>query len=243
MANGYHIIDILIFAAIAAFFIIRLRSVLGKRSGHSKRPDFDLFEKDKSKDKTAEKKGGEEDEEKVVSLPDRRRESEDWDERSREKAAAEEAADLEEEAEEEAWEERGFKTPGGESTSQSPALVSGLREIRSLDKNFEIKGFLEGARAAFDIVVAAYAQGDTRALRPLLSNDVFGDFSSAIESRKKAGETLETTLVGIDQAEVLEAQVQSRTAFVTVKFVSQQVNVVRDPNGKVVEAIRMKWPR
>ena len=43
MANGYQIIDILIFAAIAAFFIIRLRSVLGKRTGHSKRQDFDML--------------------------------------------------------------------------------------------------------------------------------------------------------------------------------------------------------
>jgi predicted lipid-binding transport protein (Tim44 family) len=230
MANGYQIIDILIFAAIAAFFIIRLRSVLGKRTGHSKRQDFDIFDKDKQADKKAKDADAGEEEDKVISLPDRRRSSAEGAEDVPD-AGSERQEDIEEDVE--SWEERGFKKAGIDSPS--PALSAGLREIRSLDKNFDIKGFVEGARAAFDIIVAAYAQGDTRALRPLLSNDVYGDFSSAIEARKKAGETLETTLVGIDHAEILEAQVQSRTAFVTVKFISQQINVVRDSQGKVVD--------
>ena len=103
------------------------------------------------------------------------------------------------------------------------------------DSSFDESGFLNGARAAFEMVINAFAQGDTKVLRPLLSNDVYDDFAGAIKGREEAKETLETTLVGIDEAEIIEAELQGKTAFVTIKFVSEQVNVTRDAQGKVVD--------
>src|SRR3546814_18460890 len=84
------------------------------------------------------------------------------------------------------------------------------------------------------MIVAAYAAGDAKSLRPLLANDVYDDFAGAIKQRDDANETLETTLIGITSAEIIAADLRQKTAFVTVKFVSEQVNVTRDAQGRSV---------
>jgi predicted lipid-binding transport protein (Tim44 family) len=85
------------------------------------------------------------------------------------------------------------------------------------------------------MIIDAFAAGDAATLRPLLNNEVFDNFSNAIRARQQANETLRTTLVGITTAEILEAELQGRMAVVTVKFVSDQINVTHDSAGKVVE--------
>jgi len=84
------------------------------------------------------------------------------------------------------------------------------------------------------MVINAFGQGDTRTLRPLLSNDVYEDFAGAIKARVEAGETLETTVIGVKEAELIEAELQGRTAFATIKFVSEQINVTRDASGELI---------
>ena len=85
------------------------------------------------------------------------------------------------------------------------------------------------------MVLDAFTKGDTKNLRPLLSNDVYEDFSGAIKSRADNNETLENSLVGISEAEIIEAELQDKTAFITVKFVSEQINVTRNAEGEVVD--------
>ena len=204
MGDGFQFLDIIIFAAIAAFLVLRLRGVLGKRTGHERPPGYDPFRKDKTE-------GEESAQDKVIPLPDRNAQSEVPTAEELEEAIAAEGAE-----------------PG------SP-VAAGLTQIKMADRGFESPAFVQGARAAFEMVVAAFAQGDTRTLRPLLSNDVYDDFAGAIKTREDADETLETTLVGISDAEIIEAELQGKTAFVTVKFVSEQVNVTRDSDGKVVD--------
>ncbi len=200
MGDGFQFLDIILFAAIAAFFVLRLRGVLGKRTGHDKRRADPFGSREGSED---------EDDNKVISLPDRSQ-----------GARAEETA------------EEG--TEAAEETAATP-LAAGLYQVKRADRSFDEDGFIDGARTAFEWVIAAFAQGDAKTLRPLLSNDVYSDFSGAIEERESAGQVLETTLVGITEAQIIEAELQGRTAFVTIKFVSEQVKVVRDSDGEVVE--------
>lgn len=115
------------------------------------------------------------------------------------------------------------------------SLRDGILAIQRLDPSFNPDEFLQGASSAFELILIAYTEGDTAVLKSLLSAEVYGNFSQAIKDREQAGEVLEDTLVGIDQAELLEAYVEGRTAFVTVKFVTQQINVTRDENGDVVD--------
>lgn len=114
-------------------------------------------------------------------------------------------------------------------------LDAALTQIRLADRNFDQAEFVGGAKAAFEMVINAFAGGDTQTLRPLLSNDVYDNFAGAISTREEDKETLETTLIGIDSADIIEAELQGKTAFITVKFISQQVNVTHNEAGEIVD--------
>jgi len=122
-----------------------------------------------------------------------------------------------------------------EMTEPANPIAEGLRQIAAADPAFGPDWFIAGARKAFAQIVEAFAKGDLQTLRPLLNDDVYGNFTAAIEARGRAGETLETTLVGVKAADILEARLNGRAAFVTVKFVSEQVNVSRNRAGEVIE--------
>lgn len=197
MGDGVQFLDIIIFAAIAVFLGLRLRGVLGRRTGNE-RQQRDPFKRPvpESRDETGR--------DKVIPLPDRNR------------------------------------APGAEPAPADIAKpetggLPGLAQIRGADANFDPQGFLGGARAAFEMIVGAFAAGDAAALKPLLSDEVFENFNGAIKARAKAKETLETTLVGISSAEIIEAELQGRTAVVTVKFVSEQINVTKDAERRIVD--------
>jgi predicted lipid-binding transport protein (Tim44 family) len=114
-------------------------------------------------------------------------------------------------------------------------LAAGLAHLKSVDRNFDERGFLKGARGAFEIIVNAFAAGDTAALKPLLSADVYRSFADAIQQRQAARETHETNLVTIKECDLAEAGVEGTMASVTVKFISDQVNVTRAADGKVID--------
>jgi predicted lipid-binding transport protein (Tim44 family) len=115
----------------------------------------------------------------------------------------------------------------------SPA-TDGLKSIQAADSAFSVSEFVEGVRMAFEMVVTSFANGDRETLRPLLSDEVYENFAGAIVDRESRNETMEMTLVGIREAEVLEATMDGRVAFVTAKVVSEQIEVVRDAAGEPV---------
>ncbi len=194
MSDGLPFFDIILFAMIAAFLVLRLRSVLGRRDGH----------KGRHRNPFARSLPEEQADEKVVHLPN-----------ARDADADTEAAAVGDDAE-------------GD-------LAAGFREIKAADSGFEPTEILSGARIAFELVLSAYASGDTEALKPLLSAEVLGNFARSIRGREAAGETMEHTLVGIKSADIVEAFLDGAAAHVTVKFVSDQANVTRDANGEVVD--------
>ncbi len=122
-----------------------------------------------------------------------------------------------------------------QSHDEPVSLHAALAQIAAADPSFDEKHFLQGARGAFQMIVEAFAKGDTATLRPLLADDVYDNFARAVRERQAAGETLETRIERIADADVAEARMDGRTALVTVKFVSEQMNVVRDRNGAVVD--------
>lgn len=192
MNEGFQLFDIIIFAMVAGFILLRLRNVLGRRTGHEKRrPNF--LSRRQVKDGA----------DKVIPLP------------NQEVQAADMGDDF--------------------SDVTDSALAAGLTQIKVADRGFTRARFLEGARGAFELVVGAFAAGDTNALRPLLADDVFEPFAKSIRDRETAGHTLATVLVSIDTAEIIEAGMNGRTAFVTVRFVTQQINVTRNAEGDVVD--------
>jgi len=115
------------------------------------------------------------------------------------------------------------------------AELSGAARLKAVDKKFEEAMFLKGARGAFEIIVNTFAAGDTAALRPLLSDEVYQSFAKAIADRQAARETQETNLLSVKTCEIEAIDLVGREASVTVKFVSDQINVTRAADGRVVE--------
>lgn len=203
-------IDLIIFAAIALFLIFRLGSVLGKRTGHQKRPS-DFPPAGQAGAETRDR-SGERGDDNIVRMP------------------------------------TAFEEPEPESAQYDGPAGDGLRAIAEADQNFEPDSFLDGAKGAFEWIVTAYAEGDRKTLKNLLDKATYESFSGAIDAREKEGQRMEDTLVGIDKADVIEAELAGDTARVTVRFVSQQVNVTYDSEGRVlagdpsaVETVTDEW--
>ncbi|KAA5607555.1 Tim44 domain-containing protein [Roseospira marina] len=205
MGDSFQFIDIIFFAMIAAFLVLRLRSVLGKRTGNEKprRTPFD--------GQTNQRQGGDDN---VIDLPGRRdTDSEDAEGDSR---AADQPSS--------AWSRR-----------TSVASDAGVEAIRAADPQFDPEVFLGGARAAFEMIVEAFAKGDKAALRPLLADEVYDGFAGAIDERESAGEAMETEVLGFKTITIAECRMDDRIAKVTVQYETDQVNVVRDGEGAVVD--------
>ncbi|KJV09505.1 hypothetical protein VZ95_11065 [Elstera litoralis] len=101
------------------------------------------------------------------------------------------------------------------------SLAEGIEELGQFDPNFEEVSFLGGARAAYEMIVKAYAEGDTGALRPLLSDDVFRDFNGAIQQR---GGPEPVALTRIAAADLADVRMDGPIALVTVRFVAEQID-------------------
>jgi len=193
----------IIFLALAVFIFLRLRSVLGQRTGRE-RPPYDPYSQ--ARDTVRPAPG-----DKVVALPGR-------------------APDVQKSSEpvEPADPWKGIAEPGS-------ALATGLDAIAREDKTFDAKHFIAGARAAYDMIVTAYAAGDRRQLKGLLGREVYDGFEHAIKEREQRGETVETRFVSIDGAELTTAELRGKTAQLTVRFQSQLISVTRDKNGNVID--------
>lgn len=200
MGDGFQFLDILLFAMVAAFLVLRLRSVLGKKTGHQE-PRQDPISR---RQQDAEQDGN------VVELPNRNNDAPDG---VSEPLEADPTANMD----------------------PNDPLAAGITQIRIADNSFHPAEFADGARGAFEMVVQAFAEGDTATLDNLLAEDVFENFNDAIEARNEADERLETTIIGIKAADVIEAGMDGRNAMVTVKFVSEQVNVTHDSENRVVD--------
>lgn len=114
-------------------------------------------------------------------------------------------------------------------------LGAALTQIKLADRSFEVVPFLDGAKGAYEMIVTAYANGDRDTLKTFLSDDVYGSFERAISDREAKEHTHETTVVAMKEAELIDAELKGKTAEITVKFVSDLVDVTRDSDGRVID--------
>ncbi len=191
-------IELLILAAIAVFVFLRLKNVLGTRTG---------FER--------------------PTRPDEPRAPATGARRSRDfeviKGGAENAdldADIARAAESD-----------GETGSA-------LRRMAKAEPGFSPSAFLDGAKRAYEMILMAYENGETRTLRPLLSDEVYESFAAAIERRKADGLTVDARFVGVREAKIFSAMFSEDTAEadVEVRFVGELVSVVRNAEHVIVES-------
>jgi predicted lipid-binding transport protein (Tim44 family) len=114
-------------------------------------------------------------------------------------------------------------------------LANGLDAIDAASRGFDPQSFISGARGAYELIVTCFAKGDRGHLRDLLSPEVLEGFSKAIADRESRGEKVDMTLVSIDEAKIVDAQVKDTIAQVTVRFASKLITATHDRSGKVVD--------
>ena len=173
-------IDILIFAVIAVLLVLRLRSVLGQRTGYEQPQDNQV------KESFADKSNA------PIPFP----------------KAADKLA----------------KNSG-----------SGLEALRRADRHFNEKEFVQGATAAFEMILTAFADGDQAQLKRLLSYDLLQSFMQTIHDRTAAKESLEITVNDIREVSILNVELVDSVASITVHFHTTQTRIARDERGEVME--------
>ena len=114
-------------------------------------------------------------------------------------------------------------------------LAQGLDAIAAADGGFDARGFSEGAKHAYEMIVGAFAQGDRKTLKDLLSREVYDGFVGAITEREKRGERIVTTFVSIDKADIVDAQLKGRVAQVTMRFLCKLITATYDKAGAVID--------
>ena len=110
-----------------------------------------------------------------------------------------------------------------------------LERIRAADEHFDEKVFLSGASQAYELVVNAYAKGDTAILDDLLDAEAAEAFGKAIDERQEKGESLMINFIGIRELDIADAWLETDRAEITVRFVAELVTVTRATDNTVVE--------
>lgn len=202
----------LITIAIAVFVLLRLRSVLGKRTGHQ-RPPFEPYEIDrKTKEARPSASARKTDNDNVVQMPGSKTNRSS---RSEEGNPVEKAID-------------DYAKPGTK-------LNKGLKQVAAGDSTFSPENFISGGRMAYEMIVTAFADGDRKTLKNLLSREVYDGFADAISERENRGEKVESNFVGIEEAKITGAGVTGNDAQVTVQFTSQIISSTLNAKGEVID--------
>ncbi len=194
MSGGFPV-DLILFAMVAAFLVLRLRSVLGRRTGFERPP--------------REGTGA-------------------YDPRAAARPADDAVPEL----------------PAAAPQAGGPRLVipdartpvgQSIARIRGVDATFDPASFLAGAEGAFRMIVDAFARGDRQTLRALLSDDTYAGFEGAITAREQAGHTQRSEVRSVQELGIDAADLRGTTADITVRFVTDQVNLTTARDGSVVE--------
>ncbi len=187
--DGGFPIDLVLFGMVAVFLVLRLVSILGKRTGFE-RP-ADRVAPDPMQPQPMARVGGP-----VIDV---------------------------------------VPEPAAPSTRALPDPAGPVGQIllamSAIDRNFHPARFLDGAEGAFRIIVTAFAAGDRVRLHPLLSDDTYRAFEGAIAAREAEGHTQRTEIRSIEHATIEHAELHGKVATITVRFVSDQVNVTLGTDG------------
>jgi predicted lipid-binding transport protein (Tim44 family) len=122
-------------------------------------------------------------------------------------------------------------------------LADKIREISKKDPSFNAENFTSGAKKAFEIILKAFSGGDKESLQPLLSPDVYKSFANEIDKREAQERVEETTLVAVLSATIKNIVLNKKYVKIAVQIVSEQINIIRDKQGKIIEGDPSKVDR
>lgn len=196
----------LIIIVIAIVIFLRLRNVLGRRTGNE-RPPYDPYTP-----KDGPNSPSNDDDNNVIQLPRK---------------------DDAEQAGAHKWSYQ--NDPAEAAPVADTPLARALEDIRAVDPSFDAVQFTDGASMAYEMIVMAFAKGDREALKNLLSAEVYEGFARSISDREAGGHVMKTEFIGIESITIMEAALEGREARVTIKFVSELIQSVRDEDDTIID--------
>jgi predicted lipid-binding transport protein (Tim44 family) len=221
-------LDIVFFAIVAVILGWKLYSILGRRTGHERQ--IDPFARPGRPDKTAEDEAPQrgrtierDESEAPIQIGSRRPHLRPVEARPEPTGPGA------------SMQPRDRRQLEAEIAAAPQGLRDGLDAIRRADSGFNPVDFVAGAKIAFEMILMNFAEGDAKALQPLLGPEVLQSFTAAIEERRRQGHRLKTNLVGITHVEIVEAALKGTQAQVTLKFTSEQIDVTEDAAGQVID--------
>ena len=170
MDNAFQYMDIIFLAVVAGVVLLRLRSVLGKRTGSEKK-DPNLYSYDK---------------------------------------------------------------PVNQSTDTPKPVQMQSSTNNSKTDWFDNDNFIAGAKGAYETIVTNFENDNVKELKPLLEEDVLKSFTEVIEKRKKNGEYVEFSFIGIESAEIIYKDLNSSPMEVTVRFISEMITCIKNSKDEVI---------
>lgn len=124
------------------------------------------------------------------------------------------------------------------ATAFEASLPQKVRDVfdqaRNIKSDFNAEKFLKGAKRAFEIIVKSYMEGDKSGLQKLLSREVYNSFAKEIDRRNDANEVHESTLVRFKECNIIDTELNNNILTITVKFISEQINLVKDQLGNII---------
>ena len=115
-----------------------------------------------------------------------------------------------------------------------PMAGPGVRALLAADPSFDVARFLEGAGAAYRMILEGFWKGDLEAIKPHVAPHVYESFADAVTQREKDGHKLDNRLVALEPPVIAEAELQNGAALVTVRFEADIAAVTRNAEGEVV---------
>lgn len=135
--------------------------------------------------------------------------------------------------------EKNLKEAAANAEELVPINTEPLNEIDSVlvqIPGFKKDSFIGGAKKAFQVITESFNRYDTETLKMLVSSSIFKKMQDVIKQRQADEITAETDFICFDKAEIIKAEIDNKNkAIISVEFVSQQVNVLRDKDGKIIE--------
>jgi len=200
---------------IAIVVIFKLRSVLGQRSDNE-RPPYDPYRSERNSKRNGDDSEADNANDNVVTLP-------------RSGSSRKSASKASERPENPAI------TQIDKIAGKRTKLNKALKSILERDASFEPDSFVSGAKLAYEMIVNAFADGDKKTLKSLLSKEVYGGFAEAIDERVANGEKIQSSFVGIEEANIVGADMQKDETQIIVRFKSQLISATLDKDGNIID--------
>ncbi|MCF6343853.1 MAG: Tim44/TimA family putative adaptor protein [Devosiaceae bacterium] len=217
--NEFMDIPTLIFIGVAILVLLRLRSVLGTRTGTERPPSTRISEQEQENQENSNDENS--NDENVVALhPSKSGKSKP---QQQDEIAQDEKA------------QKQLLSEIKKFAKNDEDLALGLTDINKVDASFTPASFIGGAKSAYEMIVTAFAQGDKKTLKALLEKDVYEGFQAAIKQREQSGYKVDFTFIGLPKVEFANAKLEDNIANVTIRFFAEVVSATRDGDGNLIE--------